>query len=53
LKLTDALIDVDVSRADGAEGDDVRVMIFRDVSHSDGLFVDIHPDVPRARMAHG
>jgi hypothetical protein len=53
LKLADEVIDVDVSRADGAKGDDVRVMIVRDVSHREGLFVDIHPDGQCARLAHG
>jgi hypothetical protein len=53
LQFADEVIDVDVSCADGDEVDNVRVMILGDVSHSDGLFMDIHPDVKRARLVQG
>jgi hypothetical protein len=49
----DEVIAVDVSCADGAEGDHGRVMILRDVRHSDSRLMDIPPDVKRARRVHG
>jgi hypothetical protein len=53
LQCADEAIEVDVSCADGAAGDDVRIMILRDVSHSNRLFVYIQSDVQRARLVHG
>ncbi len=47
------MIDVALTGADGAEVDDVHIMVFRDVSHSNRLFVDIQADVQRARLVHG
>jgi hypothetical protein len=53
LQFADEAIDVDMSCAGGAEVDDVRIMILRDVRHSNRLFVDIQSDVKRARLVHG
>jgi hypothetical protein len=53
LQFADEAIEVDVSCADGAEVDDVRIMILCDVSHSSRLFVDIQANVQRARLVHG
>jgi hypothetical protein len=53
LQFADEVIDVDVSRANGAEVDNVRIVILRDIRHSDRLFVDIQADVERAKLVHG
>jgi hypothetical protein len=53
LERTDEVIDVTVSGAETAKGDGLGVMIFRDISNRDGLFMDIHPDVKHAGLLHG
>jgi HpcH/HpaI aldolase/citrate lyase family len=53
LQSADESIDVDVSGANGAEVDNSRFMILREVRRSDSFLMDIHPDVKRARLVHG
>lgn len=53
LHFPDQLIDIALARADGAEVDDLSVVFFRNVGDSNGLFMDIHSDVERARLVHG
>ena len=51
--LTDELIDVTLSCTDVAEGDDFSVMFLGDIGDGNRVFMDIHTDVKRARLAHG
>jgi hypothetical protein len=53
LHCADELIDIGVSCADGAEGDDLSAVLFGDIGHRKGIFVDIQSDVKRAKLAHG
>jgi hypothetical protein len=53
LELAGEVIDVDLSCADGPKGDDLGAMILSDIGDRDGVFVDIHTDVKRARLVHG
>jgi hypothetical protein len=53
LELTSELIDIRVSCADGPEGDDVGVVIFGDIGHGDGVFVDIQTAREWARLWQG
>jgi hypothetical protein len=53
VQCAEEIIDGDVPCADGAEGANVRVMIRRDVSHRDSVFMAIPPDVKRARLLPG
>jgi hypothetical protein len=53
LHCPDQLVDIALARADGAEVDDLGVVFFGYVGDSDGLFMDIHSDVERARLVHG
>jgi hypothetical protein len=39
--------------ANGAQVDDLSVVIFGDIGHRDGIFVDIQTDRERARLVHG
>jgi hypothetical protein len=52
-QLADEVINVTVAGADGPEVDDLSVVIFGDVSHGNRVFVDVHSDGQRARLAHG
>jgi hypothetical protein len=47
------LVEVTLAGADGAEVDDLGVMVFGDVGHGNRVFVDVHSDVKRARLVHG
>jgi hypothetical protein len=49
----DQLVDLALARANGAEVDDLGVVCFGYVGDSDGLLMDIHADVKRARLVHG
>jgi hypothetical protein len=49
----DEVVDVDVSRPDGAEVDDLSVGLFGDIGHRKGIFVDIQTDIECARVTHG
>jgi hypothetical protein len=49
----DALIDVGLSRAHGAEINDLRVMISRDIGDRKRFFMDIHTDGERDRLRPG
>jgi hypothetical protein len=51
--LADEVVKVTVARADGPEGGDLGAMLFSDVGHRNGLFMDISSDVKRARLRHG
>jgi hypothetical protein len=53
LQLPNQSVDGTLPGAKGPQGDDLGVMIFGDVGHSDRLFVHIHADVKRARLVHG
>jgi hypothetical protein len=53
LHLPDELIDVTLACTDVAEGDDLGVMFLGDIGDGNRVFMDIHPDVKRARLAHG
>jgi len=53
LELPHQGVDVTLSGAKGPQGDDLGVMIFGNVGHSDRLFVHIHSDVQRARLVQG
>jgi hypothetical protein len=53
LHVPDQLVDIALARAEGAEGDDLGVVFFSDGGDSDGLLMDIHSDVERARLVHG
>jgi hypothetical protein len=53
LHFADEVLEVDVSCTNGAEVDHVRIVILREVRHSDRLFVDIQSDVKRATLVHG
>ena len=46
-------VDVTLSGAKGPQGEDLGVMIFGNVGHSDRLFMHIHADVKRARLVQG
>jgi hypothetical protein len=51
--LAHAWINSGLPGADGAEGDDLSVVVFGDVGDGTRVLMDIHADVPRARLAHG
>jgi hypothetical protein len=53
VQLPNELIDVGLSRANGAEVNDLRVMISRNVGDRNRFFMDIHSDVERGRLGHG
>ena len=50
LQLPDERVDITLPRPDRAQGDDFRAIFLGDVSDCDGLFMDIHSDVERARL---
>ena len=50
---SDELVQVTVAGPDGAEGDDLGVVVCGDVGHGNRVCVDIHADVKRARLVHG
>jgi hypothetical protein len=50
VQLPDELIDVGLSRANGAEVNDLRVMISRDVGDCNRVVMDSHSDVERGRL---
>jgi hypothetical protein len=45
--------DVGLPGTDGAEVDDLGVVVFGDISHGTRVFVDIHSDVQCARLVQG
>jgi hypothetical protein len=53
LQLPDALLDITWSTPNGAEEDDLGVVVFGDLGDGDRVFVDIHAEVERARVGHG
>ena len=53
MKLADELINVGLPGADGAEGDDLSVVICGDLGHGDGVLGDIQPNIECARVMHG
>jgi hypothetical protein len=53
LHLTNELIDVTLSRTDGAEGDDRSVVCLGYVRNGNRLFMDSQSDGKRARLVHG
>jgi len=53
LELADEMIEVGLSRADGAQVADFSAVVFGDVSDSNRFLMDIHADVTRARLCHG
>jgi hypothetical protein len=53
LEPADEVINVTLSRPDGAEGDDLGVVFVGDIGDGDRLFMDIHSDVEHARLVHG
>jgi hypothetical protein len=53
LQATDEVVDVTLSRPDVAEGDDLGVVVLGSISDRDGFFMDIQPDLERARLVHG
>jgi hypothetical protein len=53
LQLADELINVGVPGANGAEVDDISIVVFGNIGDSDGLLMDIQSDVERVRVTHG
>jgi hypothetical protein len=53
VQLADELSNVGMPGADGAEVDDVGVVVFGNIGDSTGLLMDIQSDVERARVTHG
>jgi hypothetical protein len=53
LHLSNELINIGLPGADRAEGDDLGVVVFGNVGYGNRVFMDIHSDVQRARLAHG
>jgi hypothetical protein len=51
--LADEVINVTLAGADAAEVVDLSIVLFGDIGHRDGLFVDIQTDVECARVTHG
>jgi hypothetical protein len=51
--LSNELINIGLPGADGAEVDDLSVVVFGDVGYGNRVFMDIHSDVQRARLVHG
>ena len=47
------MIDVTLSRPEIAEGDDLGVTVVGDIGDRNRVFMDIHSDVPRARLVSG
>ena len=50
LQLPDELVDITLPGPDCAQRDDFRAIVLGDISDRDGLFMDIHADVERARL---
>jgi hypothetical protein len=53
LEFADQGLDVALPGADGAQEDHLGAPLFRDIGHSDGLFVHIQTDVNRVSVSHG
>ena len=53
LQLPDELVDRTLPGPDRAQRDDVRAIVLSNIGDRDGLFMDIHADVARARLCHG
>ena len=53
LQLADELINVGLPGADGAEVEDVGVMVLGNIGDGDRLLMDIQSDIQRARLWHG
>jgi hypothetical protein len=53
LACADEVIDVNLSRPDGAEVGDLSTVVLRDICNRDRVLMDIHADVERARLVHG
>jgi hypothetical protein len=53
VECSDEVIEVGLSCPDGAEGGDLSTVVLSDLRDRDGVFMDIEPDVKRARLAHG
>ena len=53
LHLADELIDVTLTRANGAQVGHLGAMILGDIRHGNGVLVDIHADEECARLGHG
>jgi len=49
----DELVDIALSRAESAEGDNLSVVLLRNRGDGNRLFMDIHADGERARLWHG
>jgi hypothetical protein len=52
-QLTDEVIDVTLSRANGPERGDLSTVILRDIRHRDGVLMDIQTEVACVRVCHG
>jgi len=53
LQVADELVNVTVAGTNGAEIDDLGVVVFGHISDGNGRFMHIHSDVQRARLGHG
>jgi hypothetical protein len=53
LELPKQMVDVTLPRAKSSEGDDLGVVILGHRGDCDGVFMDIHANVERARLCHG
>ena len=51
--LSNELINIGLPGAHGAEVDHLSVVLFGDIGHGDGVFVDIETDTQCARVTHG
>jgi hypothetical protein len=53
LQLPDELVAITLPGPDRAQREDLRARVLGDRGARDGLFMDIHSDVERARLSHG
>jgi hypothetical protein len=53
VQLAHEWINVALPRPNSAQIDDLRVVIFGDISDGDGVCVDVQTDIERARLWHG
>jgi hypothetical protein len=51
--VADELVEVTVAGADGPEVDDLSVVVFGNLGHRHGVFVNVQTDIECARLVHG
>jgi hypothetical protein len=50
--VSDERVKITVAGTEGAEGDDLGVVVVGDVGHRNHVFVDIHSDIKPAKSVH-